>query len=226
MKTTVFWVKVVLALAITSSCWIYVMRGISGHPKYTAAESDIICEQNTLQLDSLNSAIPSYKPIWIPRMDPWGNPYQHTQPIRPGTESSAIFVYSLGKDGRSASGGHDPDDINSQDDHHQAHYNRRLTATNLIWVALWLGTSIPVFGLLHAIHALLLPRPPYPPARLFPPFENPSDFVVANPLPFCSNRRREGNLATGDQPRGAPGDPAIDPDPAVLDHRGARGVQS
>lgn len=39
MKTTVFWVEVTLALAITASCWICVMRGMTSHPRYIAVSA-------------------------------------------------------------------------------------------------------------------------------------------------------------------------------------------
>lgn len=69
--------------------------------------------------------------------DPWGNDYVYRLPGRHHPQS--FDLYSLGKDGRSKTGGSDPDDINNWDANHS-------------WVQYYSG--LPVYD--WAIYAALL----------------------------------------------------------------------
>jgi len=69
------------------------------------------------------------------------------------TKTWDFRVYSMGQDGRSASGGNDPDDINSWDDHHSGFYQRanvRYCIRGLAIATLVFG--LPVFLVVHLLH--------------------------------------------------------------------------
>jgi len=56
---------------------------------------------------------------WVPK-DPWGNDYVY---VIPGKNNKLSFdLYSLGEDAQSATGGNDPDDVNSWDPESGSYY--------------------------------------------------------------------------------------------------------
>lgn len=81
--------------------------------------------------------------------DPWENEYQIVERGQRGLfgSDSAFHVYSFGADGKSESGGNDPDDINSWDYDRDMNYGRLLVAeSNLkdLWRTLWIVPAVYV----------------------------------------------------------------------------------
>jgi len=68
----------------------------------------------------------------IPFIDPWGNPYIYKIPgkYNPGS----FDFYSMGRDGKSKTGGNDPDDISVWNDKAYRVYNPIITPTRAIYL--------------------------------------------------------------------------------------------
>jgi hypothetical protein len=79
--------------------------------------------------------------------DPWGNDYVY---VFPGKNSSEGFdLYSLGEDGKSATGGNDPDDVNNWDPESGSYYpliDPVQTMIRRVFLAVFLGVAVLVVG--------------------------------------------------------------------------------
>jgi hypothetical protein len=75
-------------------------------------------------------AVRSYLYDDVALVDVWGHPFVY----RLTTTNDGRVIYSVGKDGVSATGGNDPDDINLWDAEHkwQAQYQSSLVPPNLV----------------------------------------------------------------------------------------------
>jgi hypothetical protein len=146
-------VSAVIALGL--GCWYE--RGIETLPKYTVVQGDMSSITNSLQIKSLNagfiSAVDPELEKSITRSDPWGHPYRYTEVTNGASRLRDFRIHSMGEDGQSASGGNDPDDINSWDNHHLNYYNRnRLWQYLITFIVIQLMFGVPVFGLIHCLH--------------------------------------------------------------------------
>jgi len=143
----------VLAFALI----VWFESGIEGFPNYCQAEGDINGIIPALSFKHLNAGHPSpndeYPDKRINSKDPWGNTYQHEMLEDPQNKSVQFRVYSMGEDGRSASRGNDPDDINSWDEHHREFYNRAHIREAIPELAIEMMILIlPMFLVVHCLH--------------------------------------------------------------------------
>ncbi|WP_147871953.1 type II secretion system protein GspG [Stieleria maiorica] len=86
-----------------------------------------------------------------PGVDPWGNEFQVA--LRQDADGNRTYgVYSLGRDGESASGGNDPDDINSWSLDPVAFYIpelvQELKLSRALWAIPWLLIVYPLMFIL------------------------------------------------------------------------------
>lgn len=90
--------------------------------------------------------------------DTWGNHYRLALHDSDSSEMDQVRIYSLGEDGKTATDGNDPDDINSWTDSNTQFYDQR-QAYRLIWATLALGVLCGVVVwliLFRVLYGLLL----------------------------------------------------------------------
>jgi hypothetical protein len=151
-------VSAVIALGL--GCWYE--RGISSHPIYTQAQNDMMLLRSLLDMKSLNAGFPAASAFnaeldeSISRVsDPWGHAYRYTEVTTAASRIPDFRIYSMGKDGQSASGGNDPDDINSWDKHHVAYYEHvPFWRYGEIFIVIELIFGVPVFLAIHFVHVV------------------------------------------------------------------------
>jgi hypothetical protein len=152
--------KIVVSAVIALGLAWWLERGIGSHPKYTQVQNDIAALRNLLDMKSLearcSSAVDPELEKSISRViDPWGRPYRYTEVTTAAARTPDFRIYSMGKDGQSASGGDDPDDINSWDKHHVAYYEHvPFWRYPVIFIVIQLVIGVPVFLVIHFVHVM------------------------------------------------------------------------
>lgn len=110
------------------------------------------CVQRWINGQPLQSDPHEFQMASPPENDPWGNPLQAVERIDDaGTRRIAVF--SLGRDGASATNGEDPDDINSWADDPVAYYQREAQHESRMH---HLSCTIPLACVLYAPMCFLL----------------------------------------------------------------------
>ena len=160
MNRVILAIKIVLSAVIALGIVWWFERGISSHPRYTQTGSDMMAIRLLLDMKSLNarcsSAVDPELDKSLARIsDPWGHPYRYAEVTNAASATPDFRIYSMGKDGQSASGGNDPDDINSWDDHHVAYYGHvPLWRYGVIFIVIQLIFGVPVFLVIHFVHVV------------------------------------------------------------------------
>jgi hypothetical protein len=146
-------VKLALSLSLAFGVIEWVESGITcSQSNHTAVRSELLSIKNMLEMQALISKSGTLPAGYLPGNDPWGRPYQWSAPESRKGSDSDLLVYSLGKDGTTASQGNDPDDINSKDDHHLGYYTQEARWNRLrgyFLTVVLLGT--PAFFAIDAI---------------------------------------------------------------------------